>query len=746
MFKNLAAACLAAAIVSGTATASAQFTDTPSDAYWSAAVDWATETDVLPDASGMFRPHDQADRQLAALWMWRMEGSPAADAHPFTDVPAEADGAVAWLVSERITTGTSTTTFSPDAGVTRGQLAAFLWRLAGSPPAPPHSFRDVQADWQHQAVAWLASTGVTTGTSTTTFSPDAPLSRAHLVTFLWRYSNRGDGLRRVSAETCEFSEQSERVRSAVWQVRAGNGIGTAFYIGNDEWLTAAHVVEGATSATLHNGGDELPAVILGRDRDADTALLSAPGSGIAPLVFSDLDSASVGDSLFVVGYPLFVAAEPSVTRGVLSRIETDRDLGTVIVTDASANPGNSGGPLVDECGDVTGMIVAKLVAENVEGIAYAIAETTLQERIPGFRSGGPESIVVARTYEECFGPGASEDSAWVPDWSEGAHGWDYVVWRHQSDGRTQGAAYVDASRHSLNDYRSTLPEGCDFTPWLQFWCTAYESETPFGVTIWWAGMSTGADDGNPVSVAYRLDNGNLTNTTWTAFDGDRTYLAAERSVAFIDQLAESQTLEFRGRDSSGTQVIEATFDLTGVDGALEHSQDACNWDSARPPAVTQPQQPAGPSAWTPFDGENIHGRYAGAYVSVEISEHSWQDDWLRLYVRCTNRSVLDVYFVVDGALFYGSGGPVVEYRFGSQDQITTAYARTNSDRNTAFLNDPHSFLRDLRADTSGRLFVNLYDWWYYQYIDDRYDFEGGGELEVTGVSQHVEPIATACGL
>ena len=117
---------------------------------------------------------------------------------------------------------------------------------------------------------------------------------------------------------------------------------------------------------------------------------------------------------------------------MLSRIEQNRDLGTVVVTDASANPGNSGGPLADECGDVIGIIVAKLVAEDVEGIACAVAETTLQERIPGFR----------------------------------------------------------------------------------------------------------------------------------------------------------------------------------------------NWDSARPPAVTQPQQPAGPSAWTPFDGESIRGRYVGAYVAVEISEYS----------------------------------------------------------------------------------------------------------------------------
>lgn len=740
MLKKLAAVCLAAAVVSGTATASAQFTDTPSDAYWSAAVDWATETGVLPEASGMFRPHDQADRQLAALWMWRMEGSPAAATHPFTDVPAEADGAVAWMVSQRITTGTSDTTFSPGDGLTRGQLAAFLWRLAGRPEATPHAFNDVHRDWQQQPVSWMAAKAITTGTSTTTFSPDIALTRAQLVTFLWRYSNRGEGPRQVSAEVCDFSDQSERVRSAVWQVRSGNSIGTAFYIGNDEWLTAAHVVEGATSATLHYGDDELNAVILGGDSDADIALLGASGSGVAPLVFSDSGSVSVGESLFVVGYPLFVAAEPSVTRGVLSRIEAHRDLGTVIVTDASANPGNSGGPLVDECGNVTGMIVQKLVREDVEGIAYAIAAATLQARIPRYRSGGPESIVVARTYTECFGSSASE---WVADWSDGAHGWDHAVWQHQSDGRTQGAAYVEASSHSLNDHRNTLPEGCDFTPWLRLWCTAYESELPFGVQVWWAGMSTGTEDANPVTVAYRLDNGNQTNTTWAAFDDDTTYLGGERSVAFIDRLSESQTLEFWGHDSSGTQVIEADFDLTGVDDALEHLQDTCNWDSAQPPRVTPSQQPAGPSAWTSFDGENERGRYTGAYVEVEISEYSWQDDWLRLYVRCTNRSVLDIFLVVDGALFYGSGGPVVEYRFGGQDQLTTASASAGSNSASAFLDDQHSFLRGLRADASGRLFVTLYDWWPYS---DRYELEGGGELNTVGVSQHVEPVVAACGL
>lgn len=759
MLKKLVVACFAAVIVSGMVgvTASAQFTDTPSDAYWSAALDWATQNNVLPDTSGMFKPHEQADRQLAASWMWRMEGSPGKPTrhdypttgpnptqtlppHNFTDVPSEADHAVRWMVAENITTGTSATTFSPTSGLTRGQLAAFLWRLAGEPSAPPHTFSDVQAAWQQKAVAWLASTGITTGTSATTFSPDAPLTRAHLITFLWRYSNRDAAPQQVSGEICKFSDHSERVRSAVWQVRTGNGIGTAFYIDNDTWLTAAHVVEGKASVSLHNGSDELTATVLGRNRDADMALLSASGAGIPPLAFSDLDSASVGDPLFVVGYPLDIAEQSSVTRGVLSRILNHRSLGTVVVTDASANPGNSGGPLVDECGKVIGMIVAKRVAEDVEGIAYAVSETTLQERIPQIHSGGPDAIAGERTYAECFG---SQESEWDSDWREGSGGWDYVVWTHKSDGDVQGGVYLDASSHDLNDYRNTLREGCTFTPWLSLDCTAYESTDPTRMWVWWAGISTGTEDDKPVTIAYRIDGGNRANTAWLAWNDNLVYLGVESAVPLVRQLADAQTFEFWGYDSSGTQVVKAEFELTGVDEALQHLQDTCNWETALPPEVTQPRQPTGPSAWTPFDGENIRGKYVGAFVRVEISEYSWQDNWLRLAVRCQRAAELEVFLVVDGGSFVGSGGPVVQYRFGNQPEITTDYANVGTDNDTAFLNDPHRFVRDLRSDTSGKLFVNLYDWW--KYLDD-FDLEAREQLNVIGVSQHIEPVAKACGL
>ena len=107
----------------------------------------------------------------------------------FTDVH-EGDyfySPVLWAVRNNITSGTSATTFSPNATVTRGQTVTFLWRAAGSPAASGSSFSDVSADaYYAQAVAWAVKENITAGTSASTFSPDAPCTRAQIVTFLWK--------------------------------------------------------------------------------------------------------------------------------------------------------------------------------------------------------------------------------------------------------------------------------------------------------------------------------------------------------------------------------------------------------------------------------------------------------------------------------------------------------------------------------------------------------------------------------
>lgn len=109
---------------------------------------------------------------------------------PFTDVPADSYyyDAVLWAVENGITKGTSSTTFSPDDTCTRAQIVTFLWRSEQSPAAgSSNPFTDVSADaYYADAVLWAVKEAITTGTTRTTFNPDAECTRAQIVTFLWR--------------------------------------------------------------------------------------------------------------------------------------------------------------------------------------------------------------------------------------------------------------------------------------------------------------------------------------------------------------------------------------------------------------------------------------------------------------------------------------------------------------------------------------------------------------------------------
>ena len=126
--------------------------------------------------------------------------SPAVQ-HPtqFTDVHSDSFyvTAVDWMVQNEVTTGTSDTTFHPDRNVTRGEAAAFLWRMTCRPqPAASHSFSDVHADWQQQPVGWLQQHGAAPVQGTGTepddvYGPSTLLTRAQIAALL--YQLFGDG-------------------------------------------------------------------------------------------------------------------------------------------------------------------------------------------------------------------------------------------------------------------------------------------------------------------------------------------------------------------------------------------------------------------------------------------------------------------------------------------------------------------------------------------------------------------------
>lgn len=124
-------------------------------------------------------------------FLWRAYGSPEiTGANPFTDVSTSDYyyDAVLWAVTNGVTTGTSATTFSPDAPVTRAQAVTFQWRAAGSPVVSGSSFSDVAADAYYvNAVTWAVANGITNGTQRHHLQPRCGGSPgAQAVTFLWR--------------------------------------------------------------------------------------------------------------------------------------------------------------------------------------------------------------------------------------------------------------------------------------------------------------------------------------------------------------------------------------------------------------------------------------------------------------------------------------------------------------------------------------------------------------------------------
>ena len=168
------------------------FTDVPADTYYADAVAWAVENGVTSGTSTtIFSPDAPCTRAQAVTFLWRAAGSPVVNyAMNFSDVSADAyySEAVRWAVSQGITKGTSDTTFSPNMTCTRAQIVTFLWRYEKPPAAgTANPFADVKSTAYYAgAVLWAVKENITKGTTNTTFSPDADCTRAQIVTFLWR--------------------------------------------------------------------------------------------------------------------------------------------------------------------------------------------------------------------------------------------------------------------------------------------------------------------------------------------------------------------------------------------------------------------------------------------------------------------------------------------------------------------------------------------------------------------------------
>lgn len=151
---------------------------------------WVATRDLMPGYDdGTFRPGEPVPRATAVLTLWRAAGSPeGAPAHGFSDVPSDGsalDLAVRWARSTGLASGTTTSTFDPNETLTRGQAVTLLWRSEGTPEAPDGGFTDVTGEVA-EAAGWARALGITTGATATTFAPATLVNRGQWAVMLHR--------------------------------------------------------------------------------------------------------------------------------------------------------------------------------------------------------------------------------------------------------------------------------------------------------------------------------------------------------------------------------------------------------------------------------------------------------------------------------------------------------------------------------------------------------------------------------
>ena len=192
-----------------------------------------------------------------------------------------------------------------------------------------------------------------------------------------------------------LTEMVSRARPAVVRIDSGSvtGSGAIFETqGRTGYvITNHHVVEGVAEVSVTvNDSATYRGTVLGTDNVRDLAVVRICCGSFSKLSFGDASALEPGNEVVAIGYALGLSGEATITRGIVSAIRYDsRHLSDLIQTDAAINPGNSGGPMLSLSGEILGINTFKVSETSVEGLGFAISETTVQQRIPFLRAGRP---------------------------------------------------------------------------------------------------------------------------------------------------------------------------------------------------------------------------------------------------------------------------------------------------------------------------------------------------------------------
>ena len=210
-------------------------------------------------------------------------------------------------------------------------------------------------------------------------------------TTIARFPNGGDArleLAGTSGEVLAPGAVYEKVNPSVvtvlgYQPMAAS-VGTGIIFSDDGYiLTNYHVIAGSSECSVlvtdQFGVDtRYDALLVGGDADMDLAVLKADAQGLIPAEFGVSDDLAIGDRVYAIGNPLGIELRNTFTDGIVSAVNRDVYVDgvtmTLIQTNAALNSGNSGGPLINQYGQVVGVNTIKMMSgdDTIEGLGFAI--------------------------------------------------------------------------------------------------------------------------------------------------------------------------------------------------------------------------------------------------------------------------------------------------------------------------------------------------------------------------------------
>ena len=237
-----------------------RFADVPEDAYYTDAVYWALDQGVTAGVSAAkFQPNGTCTRAQAVTFLYRINGSPKkGSAAKFKDVEKGSwyADAVAWAVETGVVQGTSSTTFAPYAKCTRAQIVTMIWRCRHQKPGNAKQFSDiVSGSYCDVPVRWAASVGITSGTGSNRFSPDAPCTRAQIITMFRRCADKKLAIYDKSVWQVPYERAAAVLDQVGWDLKSAFlwSVGLSYYHDNIDISAGSEVL--ANYGFEHHCGD-----------------------------------------------------------------------------------------------------------------------------------------------------------------------------------------------------------------------------------------------------------------------------------------------------------------------------------------------------------------------------------------------------------------------------------------------------------------------------------------------------------